>query len=75
MTFQKQPCNALLINTLLVSKKIIDKPNRELPLYLINGNKFTTTPTDPTFDHVYETKLPETPVIPSNSPLATPVLV
>ena len=35
---------------------------------------FTTTQTVPAFDHVYEPELPDTPVIPLNIPLATPIL-
>ena len=33
-----------------------------------------TTQTDPTFDHVYEPKLQESPVTPLNNPFSTPVL-
>ena len=54
---------------------MIDKPNRDHPSYLLNGNtSLTTTQTDPSFDHVYETELPETTVTLLNSPLITPVL-
>ena len=63
------------INALSVGGKIIHKPNRERPSYLLNGNtSLTTTQTDPIFDHVYESELPETPVTPLNSLLATSVL-
>ena len=55
-------------NALLVSGKIIDKPNRDRSLYLLNGN------TSPTFDNVYEPELLETPVTPLNSPFSTTVL-
>ena len=41
---------------------------------LLNGNTSPiTTETDPTFDHVYETKLQETPVTRLNSQISTPV--
>ena len=53
------------INALLVSGKIIDKPNRDRPLYLLNGNTSPiTTQTDPAFDHVYEPELqkPQSPL-------------
>ena len=63
------------ISALLVSGKIIDKPNRDRPSYLLNGNTSPiTTQTDPTFDHVYELELLETPVTPLNSPFSTLVL-
>ena len=63
------------INALLVSGKIIDKPNRDRPSYLLNGNTSPiTTQTDPGFDHVHEPELLETPVAPLNSPFSTPVL-
>ena len=63
------------INTLLVSEKIIDKPNRERPSYLVNGNTSpATTQNDPAFDSVYEPELVETPVTPLNCPLSTLVL-
>ena len=63
------------INELLVSGKIIDKPNRDCPLYVLNGDTSPTpTQTDPTFDHVYELELLETLVTPLNSPFSTPVL-
>ena len=53
------------INSILVSAKIIDKPNRDRPSYLLNGNTSpATTQTDPAFDNVYEPKLVETPVTP-----------
>lgn len=54
---------------------MIDKPNRDHPSYLLNGNtSLTTTQTGPSFDHVYETELPKTTVTLLNSPLVTPVL-
>ena len=57
------------INALLVSGKIIDKPNSDRPSYLLNGNTSPiTTQTDSTFDHVYEPELLEAPVNPLNSP-------
>ena len=63
------------INTLLVSGKIIDKPNRDRPSYLVNGNTSpATTQNDPAFDNVYEPELVETPVTPLNCPLSTLVL-
>ena len=63
------------INALLVSGKIIDKPNRDCSSYLLNGNTLpATTQTDPAFDNVYEPELVETPVTPLNSRLSTPVL-
>ena len=63
------------INALLVSGKITDKANRNHPSYLPNRNTLLTKiQTDPALDHVYETELPETPVIPLNSPFATPIL-
>ena len=63
------------INALLVIGKIIDKANRDRQLYLLNGNSSPiTTQTDPTFDHVYEPELQETPVTPLNSKFSTPVL-
>ena len=63
------------INSILVSTKIIDKPNRDRPSYLLNGNTSpATTQTDLAFDNVYEPELVETPVTPLNSPLSTPVL-
>ena len=41
------------INALLVSGEIIDKPNRDRPSYLLNGNTSpATTQTDPAFDNV-----------------------
>ena len=63
------------INALLVSGKIIGKLNRDCPSYLLNGNTSPiATQTDPTFDHVSELELLETPVTPLNSPFSTPVL-
>ena len=63
------------INAPLVSGKITDKPNRDRPSYLLNGNTSPTkTQIDPAFDHVYEPELLETPVTPLNSPFSTPVL-
>ena len=63
------------INTLLVTGKIIDKPNRDHPSYLVNGNNSpATTQNDPAFDNVYEPELVETPVTPLNCPLTTLVL-
>ena len=63
------------INALLVSGKITDKPNRERPSYLLNGiTSPIATQTDPSFDHVYEPELLETPVTPLNSSFSTPVL-
>ena len=56
------------INTLLVNGKIIDKPNRDRPSYLLNEN------VSPTVDHVYEPELLETPLTPLNSPLSAPRL-
>ena len=59
---------------LLVSGKIINKPNRDRPSYLLNGNiSPITTQTDPAFDHVHEPELLETAVTPLNSPFSTPV--
>ena len=49
------------INALLVSGKIIDKPNRDRPSYLLHEN------VSPTVDHVYELELLETPLTPLNS--------
>ena len=44
-------------------------------MYLLNGNTSPiTTQIDPTFDHVYEPELLETPVTPLNSPFSTLVL-
>ena len=56
------------INALLVNEKIIDKPNRDCPSYLLNEY------TSPTFDHVHEPKLLETPFTPihPHSPLNSP---
>ena len=63
------------INALLVRGKIIDKPNRNRPSYLLNGNTSPiTTQTDPAFDHVHEPELLETPVTYLNSPFSTAVL-
>ena len=56
------------INTLLVHGKIIDKPNRDRPSYLLNEN------VSPTVDHVYEPELLETPLTLLNSPLSAPRL-
>ena len=56
------------INALLVNGKIIDKPNRDRPSYLLNEN------VSPTVDHVYEPELLETPLTPLNSPLSAPRL-
>ena len=58
------------INTILVSRKIIEKPNRDRLSYVLNGNtSLITTQTDPAFDYLYET-----PVTPLNSPFSTTVL-
>ena len=63
------------INTLLISGKRTDKPNRDRPSYLLNGNTSPTTiQADPASDHVHEPELLETPVAPLNSPFLTPVL-
>ena len=63
------------INALLVSGKIIDKPNRDRRSYLLNGNTSPiTTQTDPAFDHIHEPELLEAPVTLLNSPFSTPVL-
>ena len=56
------------INALLVNGKIIDKPNRDRPSYLLNEN------VSPTVDHVYEPELLETLLTPLNSPLSAPRL-
>ena len=56
------------INALLVNGKIIDKPNRDRPSYLLNEN------VSPTVDHVYEPELLETPLTPLNSPPSAPRL-
>ena len=56
------------INALLVNGKIIDKPNRDHPSYLLNES------VSPTVDHVYEPELLETPLTPLNSPLSAPRL-
>ena len=56
------------INALLVNGKIIDKPNRDRPSYLLNENVSSTV------DHVYEPELLETPLTPLNSPLSAPRL-
>ena len=46
------------INAPLLSGKIIGKPNRHRPSYLLNGNTSpTTTPTDPALDRIYELEL------------------
>ena len=58
------------INTLLVSREIIEKPNRDRLSYVLNGNtSLITAQTDPTFDYLYETQ-----VTPLNSPFSTTVL-
>ena len=63
------------INALLVSGKVIGKPNRDRPSYLLNGNSPPiTTKSDSTFDHVYEPELLETPATPLNSSFSTPIL-
>ena len=63
------------INALLVSGKVIGKPSRDRPSYLLNGNTSPiTTQIDRVFDHVNEPELLETPVTPLNSPLSNPVL-
>ena len=63
------------INTLLVSRKVIDTPNRDRPSHLLNENTSPiTTQIDLVFDHVNEPELLETPVTPLNSPLSNPVL-
>ena len=56
------------INALLVNGKIINKPNRDRPSYLLNEN------VSPTVDHVYEPELLETQLTPLNSPLSAPRL-
>ena len=55
-------------NALLVSGKIIEKPNRDRPSYLLNENISST------FDHIHDPELLETPLTPLNSPSSAPVL-
>ena len=58
------------INTLLVSREIIEKPNRDRLSYVLNGNtSLITAQTDPAFDYLYETQ-----VTPLSSPFSTTVL-
>ena len=62
------------INTILVRGKIIEKPNRDCPSYLLNGNTSpNTTQANLTFDHFCEPELLETPVTPLKSSFSAPV--
>ena len=56
------------INAILVNGKIINKLNRDRPLYLLNEN------ISPTFDHIHEPESLETPLTSLNRPFSVPVL-